>query len=214
MATIYKQQCVDWGNSIKERADAYYDHQISKTQELIQLAVAAGKNPAAFELEGGVATINYEELLQVTINAKATAYADADARVQSCDANAVPDWIGDAQKVFDYATTIALLPYVAVIQNYAAAKIDLGEVYKGRLFGGDNALIPKARDDALNALGIGGDVAKVIKDPVNTIQSAVSDAIEAAKRTIPDIHIDIPPLPPIDIDIPLPPLPNIPIKLF
>ena len=44
-------------------------------------------------------------------------------------------------------------------------RIDFEEIRRGKPLGGDEALIPKARDDALKSLGIGGDVAKVIKDP-------------------------------------------------
>ncbi|MGE3781588.1 MAG: hypothetical protein AB7H71_02445, partial [Alphaproteobacteria bacterium] len=39
------------------------------------------------------------------------------------------------------------------------------EIRDGRPLGGPNAAIPKARDDALNSLGIGGDARKIIQDP-------------------------------------------------
>ena len=197
MTTIYKQQCVEWGNTIRQKADEFYDHQIKATQDLIQDAINKGLNPKAINLEGGIATIDYEELLRRTIAAKDLAYKEADSRVATCDATAVPDWLSDVQKTADYAMTVALLPFVLMTKQYAAAKIDLGEVYKGRTFGGDNALIPKAREDALNALGISGDVAVVIRDPVNVVRNTVADAIEAAKKIIPPIKIDLPTFPPL-----------------
>lgn len=43
--------------------------------------------------------------------------------------------------------------------------VDIGEVLHGKPLGGDGALVPKARDDVLEALGIGGDAEKIIKDP-------------------------------------------------
>lgn len=43
--------------------------------------------------------------------------------------------------------------------------VDVSEIMNGRPLGGPNAVIPKARDDTLNNLHIGGDAAKVIKDP-------------------------------------------------
>lgn len=43
--------------------------------------------------------------------------------------------------------------------------VDMGEVLHGKPLGGDGALIPKARDDALDALGIGGDARIIIEDP-------------------------------------------------
>lgn len=191
---VYKKQCENWGNAIRQQADRFYDHQINTTRDLIHKAKDEGKDPTNVELEGGIAFIDYERLLQDTIDAKHLAYSDAEAKAAQCDANAVPDWLSDAQKTTDFAMTVALLPYVALTNRYAAFKVDLGEVYKGRMFGGDNALIPKAREEAFNALGIGGDVAKVLRDPVNEIRKTVSDAVEAAKKLLPQF----PPLPKID----------------
>ena len=206
---VYKQQCVDWGNAIRHEADRFYDHQIKATNDLIQKARDEGLDPASVSLQGGIATINYLLLLQQTIDAKSQAYAEADARAAQCDANAVPDWLSDAQKTSDFAMTVALLPYVALTKQYAAAKIDLGEVYKGRTFGGDNALIPKAREDAFNALGIGGDVAKVLRDPVNEVRNVVTNAIEAVKNALPPLP-QFPPAPPLPQFPPAPPLPQLP----
>ncbi|KRC76375.1 hypothetical protein D3C87_1370980 [compost metagenome] len=183
----YKAQCEDWGNAIREQADRFYDHQINETRELIQKANDEGKDPSKIELADGIATINYERLLQDTIDAKQLAYSDAEAKAAQCDANAVPDWLSDVQKTTDFAMTVALLPYVALTKSYAAAKIDLGQVYKGRTFGGDDALIPKAREEAFNALGIGGDVAKVLRDPVNEVRNTVNDAVEAMKKALPQL---------------------------
>jgi hypothetical protein len=206
---VYKKQCEDWGDAIRQQADRFYDHQINATRELIQKARDEGKDSSSVELEGGIATINYERLLQDTIDAKQLAYSDADAKAAQCDANAVPDWLSDAQKTTDYAMTVALLPYVALTNRYAAAKVDLGEVYKGRTFGGDSALIPKARDEAFNALGIGGDVAKVLRDPVNEVRNAVSEAIEAATKLLPPLPA-LPQFPPAPELPPAPPLPQFP----
>lgn len=207
MDTVYKHECVKWGEAIRQKADAFYDHQIQATKDLIQDAVNKGLNPKAVDLQGGIATIDYEELLQRTIAAKNLAYNEADDRVRVCDSTAVPDWLSDVQKTSDYAMTIALMPFIIMTQQYAAAHIDLGEVYKGRTFGGDNALIPKAREDALNALGIGGDVANFLRDPGNVVQNAVVDVV---KVLIPPIPIPVIPFPPIKIELPTFPPPPIP----
>lgn len=45
-------------------------------------------------------------------------------------------------------------------------RIDFAEVLKnGKPFGGDDAVLPKAREVVLDNLGVGGDVRKVIEDP-------------------------------------------------
>lgn len=192
----YKQQCIDWGNAIRREADRFYDHQIQATKELIQKAKSDGIDPMHVTLEDGIATINYELLLHQNLDAKNQAYGEADLRAAHCDSNAVPDWLSDAQKTIDFAMTLALLPYVALTQHYAAAKVDLGEVYKGKTFGGDNALFPKAREDAFNALGIGGDAAKILRNPVHEVPNVVNDAINAIKEVLPPLP-QLPPLPPL-----------------
>lgn len=212
MTTIYKKQCADWGSTIKSQADAFYDHQIKETDELITKITNNGQDPKAFPLEGGIVNIDYEELLSRTKHAKQSAYDEADARIKSCEDGALPDWLGDTQKILDYAMTVALLPYIIVMKDYSSMKIDLGEVYKGRTFGGDDALIPKAREDVLVALGIRGDVASFARDPINTVQNTVASAIEEAKKLLPNIdlpHIDVPNIDLPNIDLPKVDLPNI-----
>lgn len=183
--TITKKQCADWGDSIKRAADSFYDHQITETKNLIAQHTADGTNPALHPAGDGIATIDLHILLARTQKAKQDAYSAADAKATACDTEAVPDFLGDAQKVADFAMAVALVPYALLVQDYAAAgHVDLGEIYKGRTFGGKDALIPKFRDDALNALGIGGTVADVIRDPGKAAAAAVTGAVDAAGKVV------------------------------
>ncbi|WP_152683589.1 hypothetical protein [Delftia tsuruhatensis] len=175
---MYKSECEKWRQAIIEKADAFYSHQITATQELIDHEIAKGKNPESVALEGGIATINYRLLLRQTQESKSSAHADAEARTKTCDENAIPDWLQDPQKISDFALAVALMPFVALTKQYAAAHIDLGEIYKGRTMGGDGALIPKFREDAFKALGIGGDVAQFARDPVNETRKVVNDIVD------------------------------------
>lgn len=180
--TITKKQCSDWADSIKLKADEFYAARIAATNELIADDKAAGKDPSKHEYEGGLATIDLGELLAKTLAAKSQAYASADEQASKCDLEAVPDFLGDAQKVADYATVIAILPYAVLNKDYAErAHIDLGEVYKGKPLGGDNALIPKTREDAFHALGISGDVAEIVRDPGKPLKDAAQAAANAQK---------------------------------
>lgn len=43
--------------------------------------------------------------------------------------------------------------------------VDMSEIMNGTPLGGPNAVIPRARDDAMSSLGISGDVGKIIRDP-------------------------------------------------
>lgn len=51
--------------------------------------------------------------------------------------------------------------------------VDMGQVLNGYPFGGDKALVVKAREDVLNALGLGGennDIGKTVRDPGRVIR--------------------------------------------
>ncbi|BAL06175.1 MULTISPECIES: hypothetical protein [Bradyrhizobium] len=175
--TITNAQCRAYGNKIREKVEEFYGPRIREVEKMIDEERAAGRDPAAKEIQGGIATINLLKLRGKVNEMKAEAVTSAEVRENACDKEAVPDWIGDAQKVSDIALTVAMLPFVLLTGNMAAAHVDLGEIYKGRPLGGDNALIPKARDDVLDALGIGGDVRKFIQDPWIHTRDFIRDGV-------------------------------------
>lgn len=189
MAT--EAQCSSWGREIRTQATEFYDHQIREAENLKQEAVDRGEDPNNVSVQGGIAYINYSQLIDNTLAAKAAALNEADRRENDCLNEAAPDWMTDPQKIVDYAMAVALLPYVALTNNYAAAKVDLNEVYKGRTFGGENAVIPKVRDQVFNALGISGDVKNILSDPVNTVSNTVQQIIKALTPPKIDIPIKI-----------------------
>lgn len=184
--TITNQQCADWGNKLREQAENFYAPRIGELEKMIQEKQAAGEDPSNVKLLGGAVTINYPVLLAQVKDTKNQAITKAGLEEQSCQNGAVPNWLGDAQKASDIALTIVMLPFVALTQNYAAAHIDLGEVYKGRPLGGDNALIPKARADVLDALQIGGDARKFLENPVVEAGNAVAGAAQAVVKAVED----------------------------
>lgn len=186
--TIVKKQCAEWGDSIKRAADSFYEHQITETKNLIEQDIASGTNPDRHPAGDGIVTIDLHILLARTQSAKQDAYSTADAKATACDTEAVPDFLADAQKVTDFAMAVALVPYALLVQDYAAAShVDLGEIYKGKTFGGNDALIPKFRDDALNALGIGGTAADVIRDPGKAAGAVVAGAAEATGEAVGEV---------------------------
>lgn len=183
----YEAQCRSFGQQIKENADKFYDPKIADTDKRIEEAKSAGKDPHSFEYANGIAKIDLVKLRQETVDAKGKAYLEAEERMNSCLGGATPDWLQDPQKITDFALAVAVLPYLAITQQYAAAKVDLGELYKGRILGGDDAFIPKLRDDVLNGLGVGGDVKKFALDPVNETKKAVENAVSAAGKAAQDL---------------------------
>ena len=146
-----KQQCQDWGDAIRRQCESFYGPRLEAVRNLISEAVAKGQDPKKVQLEDGIATIDYEALLKDNESAKKQAQEAAETQQKSCDDGAAPNWIGDAQKMTDGALVVAMLPFLVLTQRYASMKIDLFEVYKGRPLGGDNALIPKVREEILDS---------------------------------------------------------------
>lgn len=180
--TITNAQCAEYGKKIREKVNEFFNPRIEATEKIIADETAAGRDPTQYSIQGGIATINLVKLVQKIKESKDLGMKNAEAHEQQCDKGAVPDWIGDAQKVSDMALGIAMLPLIVLTGNLAAAHVDLGEVFHGRPLGGDNAFIPKMRDDVLDALGIGGDMRKLINDPFNVINDFFAQGLEDLKN--------------------------------
>ena len=181
MATILKKQCKDFGDRIRLSVDEFFDPRIAETQKLHDAEVAAGRDPTAYTIQDGIATINLVKLLQKMHEWKEVGKNNAAMQENACDTEAVPDWIGDAQKVSDIALGIAMLPFIVLTGNLAAARVDLGEIYKGTPFGGKDALIPQIRGDILKLLNISGATEEFIKNPFNKTQEFFVQGLEDLK---------------------------------
>ncbi|MFM0125703.1 MULTISPECIES: hypothetical protein [Paraburkholderia] len=180
--TITNAQCKAYGDQIRAKVDEFFGPRLSETQKMIEEDTAAGHDPTHHEIQDGLATVNLVLLLKRMNEMKELGMQNAVAHENACDKDAVPDWIGDAQKVNDIALGIAMLPFILLTGNLAAAHVDLGAVYHGRPFGGENALIPKVRSDVLDFLQIHGDVRKFIEDPINVTAGFFSQGIEDLKN--------------------------------
>lgn len=174
-------QCGEVYSINEKRIEDFYKPRRKVITDLIKKVKAEGGDPTKYSPAEGV-TIDLHILLKNIDKAKADATKSAEGERAKCEGGAVPNWVGDAQMVADVATMIAAAPFILLTKNLAAAHIDLGEIYKGKPLGGDNALIPKARDDVLDALGIGGEVAKVLKQPEVVIQLPLEGAEHLARE--------------------------------
>ena len=175
--TITNSQCKAYGDKILENIEKFYNPRINETQKLIDTEKAAGRDPTMYSIQGGVALINLVLLLKKIYEMKDVSKIKAQEAQDKCDTVAVPDWIGDANKMSDIAMGIAMLPFILLTGNMAAAHVDLGEVYKGKPLGGDDALIPKIRDDVLDFLQIHGDARIFINDPFNATNDFFSQGL-------------------------------------
>jgi hypothetical protein len=68
------------------------------------------------------------------------------------------------QKITDAAVFFATGGLSAILPP-RFTHTDASKILTGEILGGQDALIPKARDDLLKALNVSGDVACIIRDP-------------------------------------------------
>lgn len=180
--TITNKQCEAFGSAIRAKVEEFFAPRIAETQTLIDAEIAAGRNPEEYEIQGGMVKINLRKLLKKINDMKELGMTNAELHENACDKDAVPNWIGDATKVADIALAIAMLPMILLTGNLAMAHVDLGEVYKGKVFGGNDAFVPKLRDDLLDELGVRGDVRAFINDPFNETNKFFASGLEGLKN--------------------------------
>ncbi len=184
--TIIEKQCEDYGNQMYQNVEEYYTPRIQFLIDEINKKQAEGIDIHNVPYMNGAVKVDLDALKNAVEKAKSDAFLKAEEQKNICLNEAVPDWIGDAQKTADIILVTISLPFCILTRNYALAHIDLGQIYQGYPLGGDNALIPKVRQDILDAAQIHGDVRKFIEDPVTETRKALESII--------------PSLPPIDLN--------------
>jgi hypothetical protein len=173
-------QCKEFDRKLRSSIDEFWNDRLKVIDDTIRAEEKAGRDPRNYAPNEAV-KIDLIKLKQQLDSKRVESHTAASAQIAQCNKGAVPNWIGDAQKVLDAGTLLALAPFVLLLQEYKQFNVDLGEIYKGRPLGGNKALIPKMRDDVLGALGLKGtEIAKILSDPVH----AVKDFPENAAREI------------------------------
>ncbi len=125
-------------------------------------AQARGIDPTKFPQTvpgGGVEVINLPMTIQHLAIQRDTALQDLFRNYQGCKAGFAP-----YQRIFDGAG-FYMTGGMSMVLPRAVTYIDASQIMTGYPLGGSSALVPKARDDILKGLGVGGDVAKVIRNP-------------------------------------------------
>ncbi|SMF13881.1 hypothetical protein [Pseudogulbenkiania subflava] len=139
-----------------------YGNQIDFWLRIAGALQAKGVNPANFPQampDGSVQIINIPFLIQMLATQRDTALGAIFQGFQQCEAGYAPyQQIVNTGVFFLTGGMSQLLPP-------AAAHVDVSQILGGTPFGGETALVPQARSQVLNGLGIGGDVRKVIENP-------------------------------------------------
>lgn len=141
---------------------AQYGQQIDFWLKLAAALQYKGINPAAFPQampNGSVQIINIPQIVQMLAYQRDTALGAIFQSYQQCATGFAP-----YQQIVNTGV-FYLTGGMSQLLPPAASHIDVSNIIAGTPYGGQTALIPKARDDVLNSLGVGGDVAKVIRNP-------------------------------------------------
>lgn len=181
--TASSSQCDKYGEQLRAQVNKFYDERLAPLESKIKTETDAHRDPTKYVPMEGV-TIDLLVVKKQMNERRSESISAANKKEADCKAGAPPDYVSDAQKVLDIATTIALLPFIKLFKSYKEVNVDLTEIYKGHPLGGDNALFPKARDDVLRELGISGDAEKILKDPWNQVVTKPAEAVGKAFQDI------------------------------
>lgn len=140
-----------------------YGSQIDFWLRIAAALQAKGINPAAFPQampDGSVQVLNIPWIIQNLAMQRDTGLRAVFQSFQQCATGFAP-----YQQIVNTGVFF-LTGGMSQVLPPAATHVDASRILTGTPFGGPNALLPKARDQVLNGLGIGGDVAKIIRNPV------------------------------------------------
>lgn len=161
-AVFAADKCVEAGDKGYEQINVVYDPKLQLFMKISGALKEKGFDPKRYPYvtpQGGVEPVDLVELVTKLAIQKASGYKQVAKAVDDCNQGfAVPQKITDAAVFFATGGLSAVLPD-------RMTHVDVSQLLSGTPFGGPNALIPQLRDQVLNGLGIGGDVACIIRDP-------------------------------------------------
>ncbi|MCP9230585.1 hypothetical protein NMG46_10045 [Mesorhizobium sp. LMG 17147] len=154
--------CVQAGDQGYKQINDIYDPKIDMLMRIADGLKAKGFDPRNYPVvlsDGRVEPLDLIDAISKAAIGKAAAYKQVNDAVEQCNQGLkTPQKVTDAAVFFATGGLSAILPP-------RFTHVDVSEILAGKPFGGPNAFLPKARDDLLKGLGIGGDVACIIKDP-------------------------------------------------
>lgn len=107
-----------------------------------------------------IEVLNITDVVKKLASQRTAAYQQIDAGINDCNKG-----FATYQKALDIAAFFATGGLSAVLPPQMT-HIDASKILSGYPLGDKEALVPKARDDLLNSLNIGGDFACMIRDPL------------------------------------------------
>lgn len=161
-ASMAADTCNEGENKGTAAIDAEFVPKIELTLKISKALQDKGLDPRKFPIvseSGDVEVLDLVDLVEKLANKRADGYQIVRNAKNDCEKALKP-----YQDVVDAGVLFATGGLASVLPE-RFKNIDVSQILSGHPLGGPNALIPKMRDDILNGLGIGGDVAKIIRDP-------------------------------------------------
>jgi len=160
-------KCDEATGGAKQNVEQIY---LPKTDLWIKVSKALkdkGLDPRKYPVimpDGSVELLDLLDVVEKLTKQRADAYSQIQTAGDDCNKGIAP-----YQKALDIAVFFSTGGLSAILPP-AMTKIDASQILSGTPLGGPGALIPKLREDILNGLGIGGDVACSIRDPLKFIR--------------------------------------------
>ncbi|MCB8878401.1 hypothetical protein [Acidisoma silvae] len=155
--------CRQAAANVDDQTHKTYDSQINFYLKIAGALQAKGVDPRSFPQAnpaGGIDVLDIPELIQALALQKENARQSIFQAYQQCEAGFIP-----YQNILNVGSFF-LTAGISQIVPPAATHMDVSNILAGTPFGGHDAIVPKARSQVLDSLGIGGDVRKVIENPV------------------------------------------------
>lgn len=160
-------QCKLARNDGNSAVNQYYNPRIKQVADAISEIRNSGGDPNAIAIKVGDKFYTLPELEAILRKEKNIGLAAVDASVDDCLAEVEP-----YQKIVDSFIDVS----TGGIAKFLPGKmghVDASDILAGYPLGGKDALIPKAREDILNRIGIGGEnneIGKRIRDPLRDVK--------------------------------------------
>lgn len=159
-----EQKCEEARATGHKKVNSYYDPRINEIAKINALIKKSGDNPHKHAIDVNGTLIRYDDLESKLRRDKVLASKEVDRLSDNCNKKLQP-----YQDIIDKIVEIGTGGLSKVLPK-GMTHVDVSDILSGYPLGGPNSIFNKTRDDLLKKLGIGGDVATVIKDPAKPVR--------------------------------------------
>lgn len=156
-------QCDQAAGDAQKNIDQIYLPKIDLWIKVSSALKEKGLDPRKYPVimpDGSVELLDLIDVVEKLSRQRAEGWGQVDKAKNDCVEKIAP-----YQKILDIAAFFATGGLSAVLPP-TMTHVDASQILSGHPLGGAGALIPKLREDLLNGLGVGGDLACFIRDPL------------------------------------------------